>query len=290
LGYLPWYCRHLGVGKIIGQAIPKCTQPRPGTIAVDAGGGFAHPAYEAGEAGLVTAARAQGIAAMGISGAYACGVLGYFCDRLARQGLVSIGVTNASRTMAPWGGKTPFFGTNPIAFGAPRQDAAPLVIDTSSSATAYVNLANAAAEGRAIPPHWALDDAGQPTTDAAAGLRGSIAPAGGHKGSALALMVEVLSAGLTGANWSFQAASLGDDDGGPPRLGQTFIAIDPAAMAPGFAERLTTMLAAMCAQDGVRLPGERRHQNAAMHATAGVTLTAAEVQTLTGLGAWPKGA
>jgi (2R)-3-sulfolactate dehydrogenase (NADP+) len=194
--------------------------------------------------------------------------------------------TNASSTMAPWGGKTPFFGTNPWAFGAPR-DGDPLVIDSSSSATAFVNLANAAASGTPIPPHWALDPDGNPTTDPALALQGSIAPAGGHKGGALALMVEVLAAGLTGSNWSFQAASLGDDLGGPPQLGQTFIAIDPGALAPGFTDRLAVMLTAMTDQPGVRLPGARRHANRTIHIEKGVTLTSAEVETLATLTGQP---
>ncbi len=282
LGYLPWYCQHLRVGKITGTATPLVQTPRPAVVTVDAGGGFAHPAYDAGEAALIAAALTQGIAIMGVANAYACGVLGYFTDRLARAGLVSLAVTNASSTMAPWGGRVPFFGTNPFAFGAPR-DGDPLVIDSAASATAYVNLATAAAEGRPIPPHWALDAAGRPTTDAAEGLHGSIAPAGGHKGSALALMVEVLAAGLTGANWSYAASSLGDDAGGPPRLGQSFIAIDPAAMAEGFVPRIEMMLTAMAAQDGVRIPGDRRHANRARATDAGVELSEGEVAALADL-------
>ena len=282
LGYLPWYCRHLTVGKIIGDAVPALIQPRAAAILVDAKGGFSHPGFEAGEAALIAAARAQGIAILGVRNAYACGVLGYFTDRLARAGLVAMAFTNASSTMAPWGGKTPFFGTNPWAFGAPR-DGDPLVIDSSSSATAYVNLANAAVAGTPIPPEWALDAEGLPTTDAAAGLKGSIAPSGGHKGAALALMVEVLAAGLTGSNWSFEAASLGDDLGGPPRLGQSFIAIDASALARGFDDRLAGLLTAMTDQAGVRLPGERRHRNRKIHSEKGVALSAAEVLTLNGL-------
>ena len=96
-------------------------------------------------------------------------------------------------------------------------------------------------------------------------------------------MVEVLAAGLTGANWSFQASSLGDDAGGPPRLGQSFIAIDPAAMAPGFIDRLEVMLTAMLAQDGVRLPGARRQGYAAQTAGQGVEINAVEQKMLEGL-------
>ncbi len=287
LGYLPWYAGHLRAGKILGDAVPQLAHPRPGVVTVQAGGGFAHPAYEAGEASLVQAARAQGIAVLGVAGAYACGVLGYFTDRLARAGLVAMAFTNASSTMAPWGGRVPFFGTNPFAFAAPRAGADPLVVDSSSSATAYVSLARAAAEGRPLPPGWALDPEGRPTTDAVLGMQGSIAPAGGHKGGALALMVEVLAAGLTGANWSFQASSLCDDLGGPPGLGQSFIAIDPAALAPGFADRLEAMLGAMLAQEGVRLPGDRRHANRTQAEAAGVALSDAEIATLTALAGRP---
>lgn len=256
LGYLPWYCGHLRVGKIAGHAVPALRRAAPGKVMVDANDGFAHPAYEAGEAALVEAARSQGIAMLGIRNAYACGVLGYFTARLARQGLVAMMFANASATMAPWGGRKPFFGTNPWSLSAPRAGA-PLILDSSSSATAYVNLATAAAREEAIPPHWALDAEGRPTSDAQAALGGTIAPAGGHKGSALALMVEVLAAGLTGAQFSHEASSLGDDLGGPPRLGQMLIAIDPGEAE--LAGRLEGLIAMMQGQVGVRIPGDRRH-------------------------------
>lgn len=282
LGYLPWYCGHLKVGKIKGDTQPIVTRPAPGVVQVDAADGFAHPAYEAGEAALIGAARSQGIAMLGITNAYACGVLGYFTARLADQGLVALMFANASSTMAPWGGKTPFFGTNPWSMAAPRQGA-PLILDSSSSATAYVNLAKAAAKGEALPPGWALDAEGRPTTDADAALKGSIAPAGGHKGGALALMVEVLAAGLTGAHFSHQASSLGDDFGGPPRLGQTLIAIQPGRA--GFAARVEGLLADMSAQPGVRIPGDRRHANRAHLAREGVAVDDALLAQLRALGA-----
>ncbi len=276
LGYLPWYCNHLKVGKIVADAVPVVTQPRPGTVAVDAGGGFAHPAYEAGEAALIATARAQGIAALGVSGAYACGVVGYFTDRLARAGLVALATSNASSSMAAWGGARPFFGTNPWSFAAPRDGHPPLVIDAAATATTKISIIDAAAAGTPLPEGWALDALGRPTTDAAEGLRGSVAPAGGHKGSALALMIEVLSAGLTGAVWSHAASSLGDDAGGPPRLGQFFLAMDPDLFgAGGFGPRLDDMLGAMIAEPGVRLPGDRRHAHRAVAERGGVSVDAA---------------
>jgi (2R)-3-sulfolactate dehydrogenase (NADP+) len=282
LGYLPWYCGHLKVGKIKGMAQPVVRQTGPGVVHVDAADGFSHPAYQAGEDALIAAARAQGIAMMTITNAYACGVLGYFTGRLARQGLVALMFANASSTMAPWGGKRPFFGTNPWSMAAPRTGA-PLVLDSSSSATAYVNLAEAAARGEPVPPHWALDAEGRPTTDARAALAGTIAPAGGHKGSALALMVEVLAAGLTGANWSHNASSLGDDLGGPPRLGQTIIAIHPGDAS--LASRIEGLLADMTDEPGVRIPGDRRHANRQRIESEGVFVDAALTDQLRHLGA-----
>jgi (2R)-3-sulfolactate dehydrogenase (NADP+) len=201
---------------------------------------------------------------------------------LADKGLVALMFANASSTMAPWGGTMPFFGTNPWSMAAPRRGA-PLILDSSSSATAYVNLAKAAASGQALPPGWALDAKGRPTTDAEAALQGSIAPAGGHKGGALALMVEVLAAGLTGAHFSHQASSLGDDLGGPPRLGQTVIAIRPGQA--GFAERIEGLLADMAAQPGVRIPGDRRHANRKMIVREGVAVDDALLAQLREIGA-----
>jgi (2R)-3-sulfolactate dehydrogenase (NADP+) len=282
LGYLPWYCGHLKAGKIVGSAQPMVRQPAPGVVHVDAADGFSHPAYQAGEEALIAAVRAQGIAMLAITNAYACGVLGYFTGRLARQGLVALMFANSSSTMAPWGGKRAFFGTNPWSMAAPRKSA-PLILDSSSSATAYVNLAGAAARGEPIPPHWALDAEGRPTTDAQEALAGTIAPAGGHKGSALALMVEVLAAGLTGANWSHQASSLGDDLDGPPRLGQTIIAIHPGETS--LASRIDGLLAGMSEEPGVRIPGDRRHSNRQRIEIGGVNVDGALIDQLRAVGA-----
>ena len=281
LGYLQWYCGHLDVGKIAGNAVPVVRQPAPGVVQVDAADGFSHTAFEAGEAALIAAAETQGIAMLGITNAYACGVLGYFTARLARRGLVAMMFANASSTMAPWGGRKAFFGTNPWSRAAPRKGQ-PLILDSSSSATAFVNLASAAAAGDPIPPHWALDAEGVPTTDAQLALAGTISPAGGHKGSALALMVEVLAAGLTGAKFSNQASSLGDDLGGPPRLGQTLIVLKPGET--GFADRIDGLLADMAAEPGVRIPGDRRHANRRRIEADGVPVDEALQNQLRSLG------
>ena len=142
----------------------------------------------------------------------------------------------------------------------------PLVLDMSSTATARVNVIEAANKGGPIPAGWAMNLAGQPTTDPKEALEGLMAPAAGHKGYGLALIVEILAAGLGGANWSHQASSLLDDTGGPPGVGQCFIAIDPAAFAPGFDARMFRLMQAIEIQEGARVPGVGRqsHMNSAM--------------------------
>jgi (2R)-3-sulfolactate dehydrogenase (NADP+) len=256
LAYLPTYADHVACGKVNGAAVPEVTTPRAGVVSVHAHHGFAHPAFATGQASLISAARANGIAMMSVSHSYSAGVVGWFVEALAREGLVALMFANSSSVMAPWGGRAPFFGTNPMAYAVPRFDAAPLVADMSSAAVAWVTLNDHARAGTPIPSTWAFDPDGHPTTDAAIGLSGTIAPAGGHKGSALALLVDVMAAGLTGSSFSHEASSFGDTAGGPVNVGQLIIAIDP--INPGFCERVEVDLAAMTAEDGVRLPGTKR--------------------------------
>lgn len=259
LSYLPVYCEHAACGKVDGHAAPVLSQTSPVAFRVDAATGFAHPAIELGLPALIAAAKANGIAALGVGNSYACGSLGYFVEAISEQGLVAIMVANASRTVAAYGGKSPFFGTNPLAFAAPRKGRPPLVVDQSSSAVAFVAVVDAMKRGQPIPYGWAIDKDGKPTNDAAAALDGSLLPVGGHKGFGLGLMVDILAAGLTGSHWSFEASSFGDAEGGPPRTGQFIIALSPETFgATGFADRLDAMLDAVTETPGVRLPGSRR--------------------------------
>jgi (2R)-3-sulfolactate dehydrogenase (NADP+) len=263
LAYLPTYCSHLLCGKVVGDAVPVVAEPAGAVVHVDAGLGFCHPAFEAALPSFVALARRQGIALLSMHHSYSAGVLGWMVDLLARDGLVSLAFSNSSPLVAPWGGRTAMLGTNPLAFGAPREGRPPFVVDMATSATAYVNIRQAAAEGREIPLGWAVDPDGNLTTDPNRGLAGTVAPLGGAKGFALGLIVEILAAGVTGGNWAIDSSSFVDDVGGPPDVGQVFIAIDPALGAPGatpFTSRLEAMFEALLNEEGVRLPGDRRHE------------------------------
>jgi len=260
LGYLPTYCEHLRCGKVKGDARPSSRLARPGLVLSDAALGFCHPAFIEAKPAFLAAAKSQGPAALLIGRSYSAGVVAWFVEQLADAGLVALAFANASPSVAPWGGSRPFFGTNPLAFAAPRAGRPPLVIDQATSQVAWVTIRDHAERALPVPPTWGYDAAGTPTEDPQAIMDGgSLAPHGGYKGFALGLMVDILAAGLVGAHWSFQSSGFGDNEGGPPAVGQCFIAIDPTAFGDGgFGDRLEIMLAALLAQPGVRLPGERR--------------------------------
>lgn len=259
VAYLPTYCEHLGCGKVDGAAVPALTRPAPSVIAVDAKSGFAHPAIDLGLDALCPLARAQGIAALAIRNSYNCGVLGYHTERIAAAGLVGLGFTNAPASIAPWGARRPVLGTNPWSLAVPGQPDPVFVIDQSASVVAKSEVMRRARAGEMLPPGWALDDGGRPTTDAAAALKGTMMPAGGYKGVGAALLVEVMAACLTGATPGVEASPFSGTAGGPPRTGQMFLAIDPAASSGGlFPARLATVAAAFAAAAGSHLPGARR--------------------------------
>jgi (2R)-3-sulfolactate dehydrogenase (NADP+) len=185
------------------------------------------------------------------------------------------------------GGRRALFGTNPIAAAFPRRNGVALTIDLSLSEVARGKVMVAAKEGRPIPLGWALDEHGQPTTDANAALRGSMLAMGGTKGAMLALVVELLVTALTGAAQGFEASSFFVDEGNRPRIGQAFIVVDPAALAgsDAYFDRVETLVAAMLEDDGVRMPGERRAKLAARADVDGVAIPDALAQQLRALAA-----
>jgi (2R)-3-sulfolactate dehydrogenase (NADP+) len=282
LGYLPTYLGHLSSGKVAGKAVPIMTRPRPGTVLVDACHGFAHPAFAAGLPALIGASRANGSATLAITRSYSIGVLGHPVEDIADAGLLALAMTNSPPNIAPWGGTKPLFGTNPMAFAAPRAGLPPLVIDQATSTVTKVALMAASKTGGPIPDTWALDASGMPTTDAQAALKGSMQAFGGAKGAGLALMIDLLAAGLTGANFSKDASPYARADGPPPGVGQLLMAFDPDAFAPGFADRIADLAGAMLMQDGVRLPGDRRLAARVRHERDGVDVDEALLAAIRG--------
>lgn len=257
------YATHLKNGRVDGSAIAKVMKSKGATCIVDAGEGLAFPACELAIAEASARAREFGIGFAGVVRSHHAGVLVDHLRAAAAEGLVGIGFTNSPAAMPAAGGRHPIFGTNPVAAIFPRRAGPPLMIDLSLSEVARGRLMVAAKAGQPIPAGWALDASGQPTTDAKAGLAGSMLPLGAAtsaKGAMLALMVELMVTALIGARFGYEASSFFVDEGNRPGLGQAFLVIDPGALAgsASFFDRVEALVAEMLVDDGVRLPGARR--------------------------------
>lgn len=251
------YAAQAKSGKIRADAVPSCEATSPAALLIDAGYGFAYPALDLAIERGTEVAREYGCASMSIARSHHCGALSVQVERIAQAGLVGMMVANSPAAIAPWGAKTSLYGTNPIAFAVPRPGKAPLVIDLSLSRVARGKVMHAKKSGTTIPDNWALDAEGNPTTDPDAALQGSMLPIGGAKGTVLALMVEILSSVMTGANTSSEAGSFFTADGPPPGTGQFLLAMKPHD-PDGFAARLEHLLGLIEALEGARLPGTRR--------------------------------
>ena len=279
------YSTHLRNGRVNGAALPVMHATKPAAALVDAQEGLAFPACDLAVLEAIRRAGECGIAIVGVANSHHAGVMVDHLRAVVEAGMVGLGFTNSPAAMPAAGGKHAIFGTNPVAAAFPRRGADPLLIDLSLSEVARGKLMVAAKEGKQIPLGWALDKAGEPTTDPRAGLDGSMLPLGAAsspKGAMLALVVELLVTALIGAQFGFEASSFFVDAGNRPRIGQTFIVIDPGALAgrEAFLDRLEVLLTEMLTDDGVRLPGARREALRRRAETNGISVSDALLHSL----------
>ncbi len=286
LSRLPAYSAQAASGKVDGHAVPTLEQGARAALRIDAGNGFAFPALAMAVDRLSSLAAETGIAAAGVHHSHHFGQAGYHVEQLAASGLIGLVFGNSPKAIAPWGGNAGVFGTNPIAFAAPRRSGPALVIDLSLSKVARGKIMVAAKQGEPIPEGWALDSVGNPTTDAEAAMQGTMLPMGDAKGAALVFMVEILAAALTGARFGFEASSFFTAEGEPPAVGQFLIAIDPRVFSgDAFTQRLEDLIGAILEQQGTRLPGARRLAQRAESARDGLVIPAALYDELNALSA-----
>lgn len=254
--HLPDYLDAVQAGRIDGTAQPEIHHPAPAVIRIDARDGIAQLGFDLAFGRLCAAAGTCGVAILAQENSYTAGELGYYTRRLAGAGLVALAVSNGPALMTAGHGRGPAYGTNPLSFAAPVRNAPPLVFDQASSAAAFVTIRQAADRGESIPEGWALDAQGRQTTDARAAVKGVLLAFGGARGANIALMVEVLAAGLTGANWSADTPSFTDGNRSPG-VGLFIIAIQPDVLAPGLADRLAAQIDRLAAR-GIHIPGRYR--------------------------------
>ena len=253
------YVERIRLGQLDPRARPSVVTDADAIALLDAGGGFGAVAGMAAVGEARERARRHGVAWVTVREGNHFGMAGYYPRALARDGLAGIVFTNAGPSVAPWGGRRPVVGTNPIAIAVPAHPD-PVVMDMAVTTAARGKIRRAAAENRPIPAGWALDAEGRPTTDPHAAMQGLLAPMGGPKGYALSAMIDLLTGVLSGGAFATEVRGATDFDA-PARVSFTLVAADIARLMPPeqYRARVEAFRAAVdAAGDGnpeVGLPG-----------------------------------
>jgi delta1-piperideine-2-carboxylate reductase len=263
----------LSAGKVVADAEPQVVDQAPSIVRVDACGGFSQLAFQAGLPLLQEKARATGIAALAINRCVHFSALWVEIEALTEAGLVALACNPSHAWVAPAGGRKPIFGTNPIAFGWPRAGKPPFIFDFATSAIARGDIELHRRAGQPLPEGWGIDAEGRPSSDAEAVMNGAMLTFGGHKGSALAAMVELIAGPLIGDLTSAESLAFDAGSKSSPYHGELIIALDPQRfLGDSAAEHLAraeTLFEGIQAQ-GARLPSQRRYDSRARSLKQGV--------------------
>jgi (2R)-3-sulfolactate dehydrogenase (NADP+) len=258
---LPYYLRRMLAGGYPPDAeLATLTDTGP-VLALDGGGGLGH--WQLWHAAQEAARRCgrYGIAAVSVANSGHCGALGVYTVPGLEAGMLTLVFSHGPAVMPAWGSSDPLLSTSPLAAGVPARPR-PVIVDMATTTVARGKIAALARRGEAVPPGWALDASGRPTTDAAEALAGLLSPLGGAKGFALALVVEALAACLAGPKPSPEVADMfaADAAARPQGLGHLLVTFDPGRFGrrPGEAQARLDQLAAAVAAHGGRLPGAGR--------------------------------
>ena len=260
---LPAYVSGLKSGKINGKGKPEIKKISPSVIKVLGNNCLAPVVLNKGIPELIKAAKENGIAVLAINNSHHMAAMWPETEMIAEQGLVAFACTSYKPMVAPAGGKKSLFGTNPISFAWPRKGKTPVVYDMATASMAMGEVLVAKREGHKVPLGTGLSKDGKETTDPGEIADGGVLLTfGGYKGSAIAMMVELLAGSLVGDNFSYETAAKDNNDGGPPSGGEFILAISPDKLSENdWDKHSNEFFDKMKSMDGVRLPGERRHKN-----------------------------
>ena len=285
---VPMYCERLRRKAANPRPDISVTRTAPAVAQVDGDNGLGLVVGHCGMQEAIILAKEFGIGLAGVkrSGHYGMGAL-YVLQAIA-ENCIGMAFTNASPALAVWGGRAPFLGTSPFAAGAPAGDASPFLIDMACSVVARGKLKFAAQRGEPIPEGLALDKDGRPTTDGQAAFEGTVLPFGGVKGSALSMLMEVLSGVLTGAAFGGEVRNPFTGLDGFQGTGHFFMALQADAFMPAeqFQARMDRLASRVKNQpraDGVEqilMPGEPEALAEAERSETGIPLTPDVVESL----------
>ena len=259
---IPGYIKALQSKKVDGSAKPEIEEVTPTIFRCDAKNGFAPLAHKYSLKPLIEAAHKFGIAGVAIQRSHHFAALWPEVETISENGLVGLTSVSYTPAVAPAGGTTALFGTNPMSFAWPRPGKNPIVFDMATSSMAKGEIQIAARDGHSVPLGTGLSSSGELTTDASEIDKGVLLPFGGHKGSVIALMIELLSGPLVGETFSYETKERDNGDGGPVQGGQFILALSPEICSgKDTSDQIEQFIKRYNEIDGVRLPGARRHKN-----------------------------
>ncbi len=275
---MPGYLASLKSGKVNGKASPKITTSKPAVLSVDGDGGYAPLAHQYMAKPLADLAKSQGVALGSLTNTFHFAALWQEVELLARQGVAAFACTSFKPALPPAGGTKPLYGTNPVAFAWPRENAEPMVFDQASAVMARGEVMIAAREGHTLPDGVGIGPDGKPTNDPNEVLKGAMLPYGGYKGASIALMVELLAGALIGEQMSYEAAANDNNDGGPPRGGEFILALAPNGNAS--LKSAEGLFSQILVQEGTRLPGDGRRMKCAKVSENGIEIPQSLFETI----------
>lgn len=259
---------------------------------MDADNSLGHLAAHKAMTAAVEKAKDFGISMVGVKNSNHFGTASYYAEMAVKENLVGFVISNGPPATPPWGGKEMYFGTNPLAVGIPGGERGPIVVDMATSIVARGKIIKAAKEGKEIEPGWALDEEGNPTTNPDKALKGCILPMGGHKGSAITMLIELMAGLLTGAGYGKQVAWQYDENSGKGNVGHIFCAMNPVGFMEAdeirskmdnFYDEIKGIPKAQ-GFDSIRLPGESRSKNMDDNIKEGIKLNDTLYKDLVELG------
>jgi LDH2 family malate/lactate/ureidoglycolate dehydrogenase len=282
IGAIPRYARRLATNAMNARFAIRLERESTATALLDGDNGPGQLVALAAMELAMAKAKESGAGFVSVRRSNHFGAAGHYVWLAAQRGLIGLCTTNSALWLAPAGGLTPLFGTNPLAAGFPASRHHPIVLDVSMSVIAKGKVAQQLEAGRPLQPGWILDRSGAPTIDPADLVAGLGIPIGGHKGYGLALVMELLSGVLSGAGFgSDHRRDLLKRGDAPPDFGHCFIAIDPVAFLPHgqLAARVDRLIdevkgaRRMEGVDEILLPGEREMRARERNLREGVPLS-----------------
>jgi LDH2 family malate/lactate/ureidoglycolate dehydrogenase len=289
---LPWYVERLRSGAMTAVTNSELVVDNGAIAVMDGRQGIGQVLTDQAVRLGADRARKHGVSAVAVRNSNHFGTAAYFTRKSAEAGCVALLATNASPAMAPWGGRAKAVGTNPWSIAAPAGPRGVVVMDIANTAVARGKFYLAAERNEDIPPFWAADKNGVPTTNARAAIDGLILPMAGHKGYVISFMMDVLAGVLTGSQFGTRVAGPYD----PSRksgCGHLLITIDIEAMMPRaeFEDRLMRLIdevksvpKAMGVEE-IFFPGELEDRNSAVNVKRGIAIADHTWESLSKLGA-----